>query len=68
LKSQVVKSRFADEDLYFKHQTLDSDDGVDVKNFSNSILSPANPTGVIDGLTKFFPVYSPIQSCACPVI
>jgi len=63
LKSPIVKSRFADEDLYFKHETLDKDDGFDVGK-----LAPTNPTGRVDGLTGFFPVYSPTPSCACPAI
>jgi hypothetical protein len=65
LKSPIVKSRFADEDLYFKHQTLDSDDGFDVNK-----LAPTNPTGGVGTLAFFFPVYpnpNP-SSCACPAI
>ena len=63
MKSPIVKSRFADEDLYFKHETLDKDDGFDVNK-----LAPTNPTGGVGTLAFFFPVYNPIPSCACPAI
>ena len=51
----MIKSRFADEDLYFKHQTLDDDD------------EKANP-GPSDSLLRFFPIISNQPSCACQSI
>ena len=53
LKSPIIKSRFADEDLYFRHQTLGNDD------------DRANPDPT-KSLRDFFPVILTSDSCACP--
>ena len=53
LTSKLIKSRFADEDLYFKHQTLDDDD------------ENANPDKT-KSLREFFPIIDNKASCACP--
>ena len=53
MTSPIVKSRFADEDLYFRHQTLGTDD------------DRANPDPS-KSLRDFFPVILSSNSCACP--
>ena len=53
LTSPIVRSRFADEDLYFRHQTLGNDD------------DRANPDPT-KSLRDFFPVILTSDSCACP--
>jgi hypothetical protein len=54
LTSPIIKSRFADEDLYFRHQTLGNDD------------DRANPEKDTKSLRDFFPVILTTPSCACP--
>jgi len=53
LTSPIIRSRFADEDLYFRHQTLGNDD------------DRANPDPK-KMLRDFFPVILTTPSCACP--
>jgi len=49
----LIKSRFADEDLYFRHQTLDDDD-------VNANPDPSK------SLRDFFPIVDNKASCECP--
>jgi len=51
----LIKSRFADEDLYFRHQTLDDDD------------DKANPDPS-KSLRDFFPIVDNKASCECPAL
>ena len=52
MTSPIIKSRFADEDLYFRHQTLGNDE------------DRANPDPS-KSLRDFFPVILTSDSCAC---
>lgn len=54
LTSQIIKSRFSDEDLYFRHQTLGNDD------------DRANPLKDTKSIRDFFPVILTTASCDCP--
>lgn len=54
MTSPIIKSRFADEDLYFRHQTLGNDD------------DRTNPFKDTKSLRDFFPVILTSNSCECP--